>query len=111
MDRAVDFSTSGLNETVAIIDRFPIDLVLEPSLNFTARKRFSGIYNLTTFDISFRMECSENYFGLDCTQNYSDMDAVNRSNGTGSDDVAINCEGGESCNDHDLSVRRHKVNV
>lgn len=70
-------STSGLEETDTLIDRFPIDLELEPGPNFTRRKTFSGIYNLMTVDISFRVECSKNYLGSRCNIDsgidYSDL--------------------------------------
>lgn len=61
-------STSGLDETEALIDRFPIDLELRVGPTFTSRTRYSGIYNLTTLDVSFRVECSVQYLGSNCTK-------------------------------------------
>ena len=61
-------STSGLDETEAIIDRFPIDLELRVGPTFTRRKSYTGIYNLMTLDISVRVECSIHYSGSNCTK-------------------------------------------
>ena len=62
-------STSGISETQAIINRFPIDLELNPGPNFTERTNYTGIYNISDvgFDMSFRVQCLENYFGPNCT--------------------------------------------
>ena len=62
-------STSGISETEAIINRFPIDLELNPGPNFTERTTYTGFYNISDvgFDISFRVQCLENYFGPNCT--------------------------------------------
>ena len=68
LDRAVAKSTSGLDETEALIDRFPIDLELRVGPTFTRRKPYTGIYNLTTLDLSFRVECSVHYSGSNCTK-------------------------------------------
>ena len=59
---------SGLAETEAIINRFPINLELQPGPNFT-RANYTGIYNISDleFDISFRVQCLENYFDPNCT--------------------------------------------
>ena len=73
-------STSGLDETEALIDRFPIDLELRVGATFT-KKRYSGIYNLTTLDVSFRVECSVHYLGSSCTkQETEDLSANHMSN-------------------------------
>ena len=68
LDRAVDMGTSGLDEMEVIINRFPIDLELSPGPSFTERRTYTGIYNISGlgFDISFRVLCSENYYGPDC---------------------------------------------
>ena len=57
------------NETEVIINRFPIDLELELGTNFTERTTYTGIYNISglEFDMSFRVQCSENYYGPNCT--------------------------------------------
>ena len=62
-------STSRINETRAIINRFPINLELTPGPNFTERTTYTGIYNISGlgFDMSFRVQCSENYYGPNCT--------------------------------------------
>ena len=59
---------SGLAETEVIINRFSIDLELQLGTDFTERMNYTGIYNISEveFDISFRVQCSENYFGPDC---------------------------------------------
>ena len=62
-------STSGISETLAIINRFPIDLELDPGTNFTERTTYTGVYNILGlgFDMSFRVQCAENFFGPNCT--------------------------------------------
>ena len=67
LDRAV--SASGLGETEVFINRFPIDIQLQPGPNFTDRGNYTGIYNISglQFDISFRVQCSENFYGPNCT--------------------------------------------
>ena len=62
-------STSGISETLAIINRFAIDLELNPGPDFTERTTYTGIYNISDvgFDMSFRVQCLENYFGPNCT--------------------------------------------
>ena len=62
-------STSGLSETESIINRFPIDLELDPGTNFTERTTYTGIYNISGvgFDMSFRVQCADNFFGPNCT--------------------------------------------
>ena len=67
LDRAVPIS--GPSETEVIINRFPIDLELELGADFTERTTYTGIYNISGlgFDMSFRVQCSENYYGPNCT--------------------------------------------
>ena len=76
-------SISGLDETDTLIDRFPIDLELKPGPDFTLRERFSGVYNIMTIDVSFRVECSKNYLGSHCSMDpamdYSDLSDRNKS--------------------------------
>ena len=52
-----------------IVNRFPIDLELELGANFTKRTTYTGIYNISgvEFDMSFKVQCSENYYGPNCT--------------------------------------------
>ena len=47
----------------------PIDLELELGTAFTERTTYTGIYNISGlgFDMSFRVQCSENYYGPSCT--------------------------------------------
>ena len=61
-------TNSGINETEVIINRFPIDLELNPGPNFTERTTYTGIYNMSDvgFDMSFRVQCLENYYGPNC---------------------------------------------
>ena len=57
------------NETEVIINRFPIYLELQLGVNFTERIAYTGIYNIPGlgFNMSFRVQCSENYYGPNCT--------------------------------------------
>ena len=72
-------ATSGISETLAIINRFPIDLELNPGPNFTERTTYTGIYNISDlgFDMSFRVQCLENYYGPNCTTFCESMEGVN----------------------------------
>ena len=51
------------------INHFLIDLELELGAAFTERTTYTGIYNISGlgFDMSFRVQCSENYYGPNCT--------------------------------------------
>ena len=51
------------------INHFSIDLQLQPGPNFTDRVNYTGVYNISDlqFEISFRVQCSENYYGPNCT--------------------------------------------
>ena len=55
----------GTNEA-RVVDRFPIDLELSVSSGPIARTTYSGIHNVAEFDLSFRIDCSENYHGPQC---------------------------------------------
>ena len=48
-----------------VLDRFLIDLELNVS-SPTARTTYDGIHNVAQFDLSFRIDCSENYHGTQC---------------------------------------------
>ena len=63
LDRAAQ---SG--ETQVLINRFPIDLELELGAAFTERTTYTGIHNISGlgFDMNFRVQCSENYYGPNC---------------------------------------------
>ena len=63
MDRAAQGG-----ETEVLINRFPIDLELELGADFTERTTYTGIYNISGlgFDMSFRVQCRENYHGPNC---------------------------------------------
>ena len=58
------------SEVEVIINRFPINLRLELGANFTERTTYTGIYNTSDqgFDLSFRVQCSENYYGSMCAE-------------------------------------------
>ena len=75
---ALDKAVKGLQEIEVIINRFPIDLELELGANFTERTTYTGIYNISGlgFDMSFRVQCSENYYGPDCTTFCEPMEGV-----------------------------------
>ena len=93
-------STSGLNETLAIINRFPIDLELDHGTNFTERTTYTGIYNISglRFDMSFRVQCADNFFGPNCTTFCEPVEGVYTCNREGTavclhnnQDPATNC--------------------
>ena len=48
-----------------VLDRFLIDLELSV-FSTTASTTYSGIHNVAQFDLSFRIDCSENYHGPQC---------------------------------------------
>ena len=56
-------------ETEVLINRFPIDLELDPGAAFTVRENYTGIYSISDlgFDISFRVQCLQDYYGPNCT--------------------------------------------
>ena len=62
-------ATSGINETLAIINRYPVDLELTLGANFTERTTYTGIYNISGlgFDMSFRVQCAANCCGSSCS--------------------------------------------
>ena len=66
IDALDDDARSG--ETEVLIDRFPIDLELELGAALTERTTYTGFYNIPDlgFDMSFRVQCSENYYGPNC---------------------------------------------
>ena len=93
-------ATSGISETLAIINRFPIDLELTPGATFTERMTYTGIYNILGlgFDMSFRVQCSENYYGPNCTTFCEPMEDVYTCDSEGKivclhdgQDLATNC--------------------
>jgi hypothetical protein len=59
------------------INRFSIDLELQPGPNFT-RANYTGIYNISDmeFDISFRVQCLQDYYGPNCTTFCTPMEGV-----------------------------------
>jgi hypothetical protein len=73
LDRA---ARSG--DTEVIINRFPIDLELELGAAFTERTTYTGIYNISGlgFDMSFRVQCSRNYYGPNCTTFCAPMEGL-----------------------------------
>ena len=72
-------------ETEAIINRFPIDLELKLGADFTERTTYTGIYNIAGlgFDMSFRVQCSENYYGPNCTTFCEPMEGLYTCNSEG----------------------------
>ena len=73
------------NETEAFINRFPINLELTPGPNFTERTTYTGTYYTSDlgFDMSFRVQCSENYYGPNCTTFCEPIEGVYRCDGEG----------------------------
>ena len=65
---ALDKNVRG-GEIEVLINRFLVDLELEPETTFTERTTYTGTYNISGlgFDMSFRVQCSENYYGPNCT--------------------------------------------
>ena len=65
-------------EMIVFINRFPIDLELELGADFTERTTYTGIYNISGlgFDMSFRVQCSENYYGPNCNTFCEPMEGV-----------------------------------
>ena len=63
IDRPIPVSLSSISETLAIINRFPIDFELTSGPNFTERTIYTGTYNIPGLglDMSFRVQYSENY--------------------------------------------------
>ena len=64
LDKAV---RSGRTEV--LINDFPIDIELTLGADFSKRTTYTGICNISgvEFDMSFRVQCSENYYGPNCT--------------------------------------------
>ena len=85
LDRAVKRNTSGLVETETIINRFPIDLELKLGASFTERATYTGIYNISGlgFDMSFRVQCSDNYHGPKCSSFCVPLEGVYTCNSEG----------------------------
>ena len=95
-----DVTTSGLVETEVIINRFAINLELTLGPTFTDRVNYTGIYNISGlgFDMSFRVQCTENYYGPNCTTFCEPMEGVYTCDSEGrivcphdGQDLATNC--------------------
>ena len=56
------------NDPADIIDTFHIDVIMNNTNTptFSDRMIFTGIYNHGNFELSFRLNCTQNYFGPDC---------------------------------------------
>jgi hypothetical protein len=78
LDKALRTQISGLQETEAFINLFPINLELELGAAFTERITYTGIYNISGqgFDMSFRVQCSGNYYGPNCATFYEPMEGL-----------------------------------
>lgn len=52
-----------------IIDIFHIDIIMNSTNTptFSDRMIFTGVYNNGNFELSFRLNCTQNYFGPNCT--------------------------------------------
>ena len=75
---AID-SADGPTEMPDIINRFPIDRELELGSRLTPRTAYTGIFNISRqiFDMSFRVQCSENYYGRACSIFCTPLEGVN----------------------------------
>ena len=91
----------GTDREYVYVDRVPIDLQLNLSTNFTERRTYSGIYNISQFDMSFRLsgQCAENYYGPRCDIFCSEVEGVSTCDSDGSivcvnpdNDPQNNCE-------------------
>ena len=100
VDRDIAMSTSGLSETLAIINRFPIDLELDPGTNFTERTTYTGIYNISGlgFDMSFRVQCAKNFFDPNCTTYCEPLERVNTCDREGRIVCLYNRDPSTNCN-------------
>ena len=65
-------------EIEVLINHFPIDLELELGAAFTERATYTGVYNISglEFDMSFGVQCSENYYGPNCITFCEPMEGV-----------------------------------
>ena len=61
-----------------VVDRFQIDLELSIASDFTERKTYYGLQNLTQFDMSFKIagQCSDNYYGPQCDVFCSEVEGL-----------------------------------
>ena len=61
-----------------VVDRFQIDLQLSIASDFTERKTYYGLQNLTQFDMSFKIarQCSDNYYGPQCDVFCSEVEGL-----------------------------------
>jgi len=50
-----------------LIDRVIVDKILGVSTVFSSVVSYSGRYNAATLQLSFRVQCSQNFYGSDCT--------------------------------------------
>ena len=51
----------------AAVDRFLINLNFRPEVpHVIARKSYYGMYNISRFDLSFEIRCTENFYGQNC---------------------------------------------
>ena len=69
-----------------VVDRVPIDLELGISTDFTERRTYSGMLNISQFDMSFRLsgQCAEGYTGPWCNVLCSEVEGP-------ADDTQNNC--------------------
>ena len=60
------YDVNGPLRRFAAIDRYLININLGIPPAQRKRQTYSGIYNISFFDISFSVKCSENFYGPDC---------------------------------------------
>ena len=72
------FTANPTGSEHVYVDRVPIDLQLNLSTEFTERRTYSGIHNISQFDMSFRLsgQCAENYYGPQCAIFCSEVTGV-----------------------------------
>ena len=85
------------------MDRVPIDLQLNLSTEFTEKRTYSGIHDISQFDMSFRLsgQCAENYYGPQCAIFCSEVAGVSTCDSDGNavcvDPDDDNCEPPGNC--------------
>ena len=52
---------------LAAVDRFAIDIILGPTPAARNSNTYTGIYNISSFDLSFSVKCSRDFYGKQCS--------------------------------------------